>query len=268
MAKKFSDYINQAVPASGDKVLFENSGATDSFNTTFAQFKAAASGSFNADLPGAGLVLDLSSNVLSSIVQTGEKISSWTDQKNGLVASQATPANQPTLEMDGIRFNVTTYLDIPAFIGLNLTSAMSIFIVSTADDVVTNPFSTVFQHCFGAAGYTFGYGNTPPGEARFNFPGVSDKNANVVSWESGRRSSVGVVFGAGSFDYQKNSHKLGTTQLTANANPINTFTRIGSDQNGLNGWVGTINRILVYNTKLSGANLTAVGDGLINEWST
>ena len=39
MAKKFSQYPNGSTPANGDKMLFENALATNSFYTTYAQLE-------------------------------------------------------------------------------------------------------------------------------------------------------------------------------------------------------------------------------------
>jgi hypothetical protein len=222
--------------------------------------------SFDPDIGGAGLVVNLDASIEGSIGFAGDKVSSWTDQKNSFVFAQTTDANRPLHGVDSIRFDGNQYLSTPAEPDLNLTATMSIFIVATVDDIVNNTFTTFWSHTSGASGYAFGHGNTPPGEARFNFSGVSDLNSNEISFQDGVRSSVGVVFGGGTFDYQKNGRKLGTTKSTAPANSANVTTLIGAAEGNTDLLRGDIHQILIYNTKISGANLTTIGEGLYNKW--
>lgn len=221
---------------------------------------------FDPDIAGAGLVLNLDASVISSITKSanGTTVTTWTDQKNSLVATSQ--ANTSTYQINGVKLDGIDYFSIPAAAALNLSSAMSIFVVATVDDVTTNSNGSFVSHSSGTTGYQFRYTTPPDGKARFNLAGVIDADAAVTSWESGVRACIGVVFGGGSYEYQKNGAQLGSPKASGSGNPANVATLIGAAEGTGEKLVGTIHQILIYNTKLAGADLSAVQQGLLSKW--
>ena len=222
---------------------------------------------FDFDVPGAGLLVNLDSSISESFSFSGSKITSWIDQKNGLNFSQAIDINRPVLDADGVLFSGAQRLITPAFAPLALTSAMSIYVVSRPVDILNPAYSTLVSHTTGANGYLFRYGADPSGEARFNFPARQDISANVTSYESGVRNSIGVIFGGGNFQYRKNGALLGTQKNYAgSAISANVPTYIGSTNSGAEGWVGTISHVLIYSNRLTGKALIDVEQALNDKW--
>ena len=135
---------------------------------------------FDFDIPGAGLLVNLDSQDPNTVSIVSERVSTWTDKKNSLVFSRV-GANNLRYDLNGIRFEGDAYLETPAFPPLNLTSAMTLLVVATVDNPTADTIGGFISHSSGASGYEFKYSNTPDGEARFNFAGVSDLGSLVTA---------------------------------------------------------------------------------------
>lgn len=222
--------------------------------------RPSVSGAFDYDIPGAGLVLDLNARVSSSIILNAGKVQSWIDQKFGVVFSQATATNRPLVSGEAIQFSGNEWLDSTTIVAAhNITGPLSIFTVGFKTDNTDPSNSMIIYRSTGANGYQFGHSSGPAGEASFAVFGKHDQSSDVVAWENGVRTIVGTRFTSGSNQYEKNGAQLGFTKSAPGfPNPVNTVTRIGRATSAASAWDGNIERILMYNTKIDGANLTAI----------
>ena len=190
------------------------------------------------------------------IALSSSNVTSWTDKKGGIVASQNTGANQPTWSATarngkpGITFNGGT--QFLTFTPTGLPSGSSVGMMSVAAySNLTNPGNQTFVFAYGASGTTSGQSmlslQNTNGAVALSTSGGSP--VGTTSWNAMDRFQIATVSGTtGTQNVDGNSSETG---VVSSPNIQLATGSMGYWAYYGNKWVGTIQQILIGNTVLT-----------------